>query len=403
MALIRSTNGNCPCPVCLVPKAQQAQGHNVHPVRKAADVQVIFTTKLKRGQKKKFLKQLSLRNVENVFWKLAHSDLHKALSFDRLHAYHLGLFGKHLWPELKLVVEGLDRSIRVAINNQSMVFPIWQGLYHFAKGVLYIEFSDGSKYEDLSKIIVFISFWALTAETSRRGYALLKLICRYIECDMYASFEVHTTETVDAYWQCIHQVYKALEKYIPLCVGDKKHKDWNFAKNHSHIHAPEDILAKGVMRNFSTQVIECSYLRVDYESKVTWKTVTDYLRCSPDFYKKPQYDGAIVDAGGGKCVIVKLHFTFVIDCGSKLYPLALVQAMQIPGSPQAQCNVDYNLALYRVKAKRAPVFIPLQSIIHGALLYSDPLRTDEYLVVDTIETGDIFLRLKEMFSDQGLA
>ena len=32
--------------------------------------------------------------------------IYKALSFDRLHAYHLGLFGGHLWPQFKLIVNG---------------------------------------------------------------------------------------------------------------------------------------------------------------------------------------------------------------------------------------------------------------------------------------------------------
>ena len=30
--------------------------------------------------------------------------LYKALSWDRLHAYHLGLFGDHLWTQFKLIV-----------------------------------------------------------------------------------------------------------------------------------------------------------------------------------------------------------------------------------------------------------------------------------------------------------
>ena len=37
-----------------------------------------------------------------------------------------------------------------------MAFPAWRHLYHFATGVLHIEFSDGSKYEDLSKVCMLI-------------------------------------------------------------------------------------------------------------------------------------------------------------------------------------------------------------------------------------------------------
>ena len=33
---------------------------------------------------------------QNVFWKLENSDPYRALSFDRLHAFHLGLFEDHI-------------------------------------------------------------------------------------------------------------------------------------------------------------------------------------------------------------------------------------------------------------------------------------------------------------------
>lgn len=37
------------------------------------------------------------------------SDPNRAISFDRLHAYHGGLFGDHLWPEVKAHIEALGR------------------------------------------------------------------------------------------------------------------------------------------------------------------------------------------------------------------------------------------------------------------------------------------------------
>lgn len=39
---------------------------------------------------------------QNIFWRFAHSDPYLALSFDRLHTNHLGLFGHHLWKEVQL-------------------------------------------------------------------------------------------------------------------------------------------------------------------------------------------------------------------------------------------------------------------------------------------------------------
>ena len=57
---------------------------------------------------------------------------------------------------------------------------------------------------------------------------LLKLIRRYIECDVYASFEVHTTETVEAYRRAIQRFYNTLRvrrAYISL-ISVKKNTDY---------------------------------------------------------------------------------------------------------------------------------------------------------------------------------
>ena len=48
--------------------------------------------------------------LQNVFWKLDNSDVYAALSWDRLHAYHGGLFSDHLWVRFKEIVTALGRS-----------------------------------------------------------------------------------------------------------------------------------------------------------------------------------------------------------------------------------------------------------------------------------------------------
>ncbi|PBK88793.1 hypothetical protein ARMGADRAFT_1033774 [Armillaria gallica] len=48
-----------------------------------------------------FLKPYGLCYVKNVFWSIEHCDVHWALSFDRLHAFHNGLFGDHLCNTLQ--------------------------------------------------------------------------------------------------------------------------------------------------------------------------------------------------------------------------------------------------------------------------------------------------------------
>jgi hypothetical protein len=55
--------------------------------------------------------------IKNVFWKVANSDPHLALSFDRLHANHGGMFN-HLYTQLKVHVEGLGRAAIKKIDDQ---------------------------------------------------------------------------------------------------------------------------------------------------------------------------------------------------------------------------------------------------------------------------------------------
>jgi hypothetical protein len=45
------------------------------------------------------------------------SDVHKALSFDRLHAYG-GLWDDHLWAEVKFRVNNLGKSFAKLVDEQ---------------------------------------------------------------------------------------------------------------------------------------------------------------------------------------------------------------------------------------------------------------------------------------------
>ena len=55
---------------------------------------------------------------QNVFWKFLHSDPYQALSFDRLHASHLGLFKSHIWKALKKELEAAGRLALKEVDDQ---------------------------------------------------------------------------------------------------------------------------------------------------------------------------------------------------------------------------------------------------------------------------------------------
>ncbi|KIM54644.1 hypothetical protein SCLCIDRAFT_136378, partial [Scleroderma citrinum Foug A] len=119
---------------------------------------------------------------------------------------------------------------------------------------------------------------------------------------------------------------------------------------------------------------EFQYLRVNYESHVDWKIVTNYLQCNPDFHGRERYDCALVctiDHHNNKLIIVQFQFMFeYID----------LRFICLCACPAASLQI-----------------IPLQSIIRGVLLMPDFTHDDDYFLVNYID-GDMFLHSQTLMS-----
>ncbi|KAG6325759.1 hypothetical protein ID866_13331, partial [Astraeus odoratus] len=109
------------------------------------------------------------------------------------------------------------------------------------------------------------------------------------------------------------------------------------------------------------QIQEYCFVKVNYESVVDWTLATDYLRCSPSFHGVECYDCASIHTVDKnqvkKYIFVQLLFIFQYTVGNHTLNLALVQPLD------------------------APKFIPLQSIIHGALIVPDFSHANNFLLV----------------------
>ena len=109
---------------------------------------------------------------KNAFHQMAYTDPHQALSFDRLHLSHTGLFGDHLLLQIKQHIESLGHHAIKSVDDQLVIFqpvpfhalliwhtfrmdeiPHWRGLNHFG-AIMHVSFTDGSKYEDISKVSI---------------------------------------------------------------------------------------------------------------------------------------------------------------------------------------------------------------------------------------------------------
>jgi len=124
-------------------------------------------------------------------------------------------------------------------------------------------------------------------------YLLLCGLRSYLEIDMYASFEVHTEETIAAgrkallkfsslmkVMYCLTYVSPcstSCQEYVTISEGSKS---WNFPKMHTHRHLFDDIEAKGVTRNYNTKPSESLHkpLKQSYKLRTNFKDIAPQVR-----------------------------------------------------------------------------------------------------------------------------
>lgn len=137
MAAIQGVNSKFPCPICLVPHTKLLNLSQQYPLRTTKSMQEVFNTAatLNRTESEALLKDVGLCSVkvcdltasivvntdfllQNVFWDIQNSDPYHALSWDRLHAYHGGLFSDHLLPEVFKLVSANGRDSESLLDKQ---------------------------------------------------------------------------------------------------------------------------------------------------------------------------------------------------------------------------------------------------------------------------------------------
>ncbi|KIJ09892.1 hypothetical protein PAXINDRAFT_164338 [Paxillus involutus ATCC 200175] len=256
MSLIRGRSGKCPCPVCLVPLEELHDLSKSFPLRSQTEAQEALTAwEENQARGEAILKKLGLRPVENVFWIVLFSDPHKALSFDRLHALHLGLWGKHILGELKKILAFLGQEAEAEVERYVTDFPSWRNLSHF-NAVVNITFNDGNKMRDLAKQVFYVLLNVLKKNTVPEGYILLRMLQTYLELDGLIFLDVHTETTLSMIEKELPQFNDALNEYIELAMKSNiegLRVDWDFPKVHAWKHIVNDIRHKGAARNFSTR------------------------------------------------------------------------------------------------------------------------------------------------------
>ncbi|KAH9007984.1 hypothetical protein EDB83DRAFT_2509248 [Lactarius deliciosus] len=267
MSLIRGTKAKSPCPICLVKNDELVDLTKTWPLRTATHSQELVQQA--RGHKRvkdheALLSTYGLRNVNNVFWTLSHTDPHRALSFDRLHSNNSGVFGYHLWGAFKALIGRYSREEEAKVDAQCRAVPHWSGLYHFDE-VMNVSFTDGTKHEDLSKIIVFAAH-NIIEQSDMGGWLLIRALRSFTIVDLYLSFEEHTQLTIAA-------GRRELAKFGDLMQA------WDFPKMHALVHSFNDIEMKGATRNYNTKPNEKlhGHIKKAYVRRTNFKDVAPQI------------------------------------------------------------------------------------------------------------------------------
>ncbi|KAL4069123.1 hypothetical protein J3A83DRAFT_4359154 [Scleroderma citrinum] len=166
-----------------------------------------------------------------------YSDPHLALSFDCLHSLHLGLWGKHLFEDLKIILRYFKCGAEATCKLSCF------------KAILKVSFSDGNKLADLSIQVFYAALNDLTHTACPEGHLLMSLISSYLQLDSLIGLNIHTNCTLSAVKAELLvfneklQMYKEAAKKSSI-PGLKV--DWDFPKTHLWRHVVHDIWEKGM-------------------------------------------------------------------------------------------------------------------------------------------------------------
>ncbi|KAG1845088.1 hypothetical protein DFJ58DRAFT_717530 [Suillus subalutaceus] len=272
MSLIRGRGGKCPCPVCLVPLEELHNLSKTHALRSI-------------GEAMEALRVYKCSKAQEYLLDHMYLDPHDALSFDRLHSLHGGLW-KHLLGELKKILAlfhnlnhfaGLMTSLDGATSTTSNLLSI----SHFP-----METTVLRSY--MSLIILKQTLYAclnlLTPRTSPEGHQLLRVISTYLQLDSLIGLDVHTEGTLAAIEAELLIFDMELKAYVTCAESsdiEKLKLDWNFPKTHLWKHIVRDIRRKRAACNYSTRPNEKLHgpLKDTYYHQTNGKDVARQILC----------------------------------------------------------------------------------------------------------------------------
>ncbi|KAG1818101.1 uncharacterized protein BJ212DRAFT_1446567 [Suillus subaureus] len=417
MALIHGTKCKCPCPVCLIPREELGNVLTLYPLQTSVPMQATI--------------------MEARSFNVAHMDVHSAVSFDHLH--------------FQECIKSVGQQIQSKINVHFDSMPRWCNINHF-NHVMDISFSDSSKYEDISKLIVFAAHDVIDQGTHALPYLLLQCIHEYVNINMYAALEVHTLETI--------------------AMGRLAIMEFTQLLDHAYAHLFDDIKVKGATQNTNTKPNEKCHgpIRWIYLWWMNFKNIAEQVLCLDHCFliahsicldiedyddliasqKDPSYSssadndehldndldttfhvklGAVQnkqtffmpDETVTEHHFVKVNYESIMDwctttdsgvifghllmlftcvMDGQTHPVALVHPYDAPVGQHSLKDKHFQFWHVHQRPRISSEFFSVHSIICGAALVEDHSIQGDYLVINTIDT-DMFLCMKLMHKSAG--
>ncbi|KAF8147227.1 hypothetical protein K438DRAFT_1626454 [Mycena galopus ATCC 62051] len=242
---IRNSRSNHPCPQCLV------HHEDLHKLFKRSDrrtshsMQCIITqaANLNATEREELLKSHGLHNFKHFLWNFDHFDPYAAASYDLLHYFDGGKWGRHVWVSIKEYLQ--SNGLASKFNDYMNQFPTWRGLKHLSSPTT-IDYSEGQTFVDILK-----SALPCLVQLLPRDSCLVRIVraMQKVRIMLGLSMTIrtrldHLNDLVREYERACNEVYSTFGK------------DFDFLKQHSLSHAIEDFMSKGTSRNMNTRIGE---------------------------------------------------------------------------------------------------------------------------------------------------
>ncbi|KAI6018654.1 hypothetical protein BKA83DRAFT_4464950 [Pisolithus microcarpus] len=260
MALIHGVKSNFSCPICLIPHISDFPAQcKLQTSKNIVKVLEDACSQDTQEKKEQILIQQGLHDVDSAFMAVVNTDVYCTLSWDWLHANFSGKFGDHLWTELLRILDKARHQTMAMVEKNFSEMPHRHTLNHFDEA-LSISYTDGQKFEDLSKIVVFTCHDILLQNMEKEGYLLLHCLQAYIKFDLYTALELHMMHMIAAGWESL-STFNMLMQVKP------------------YTYAFDNIEAKGITCNFNTKPNEKMHgpLKEKYQKHTNFKNIAQQI------------------------------------------------------------------------------------------------------------------------------